>query len=69
MNTSIAAIARRRRVRRDTRELLLLSQGTPDRIVDISVRRLGLGTNGRSAEVYAAAMAALHPHLAKGGRL
>lgn len=68
MKGTIEALARRPRVKRDTCELRLLSQGNAERITDISIRRLGVGTNGRSAEVYAACMAALHPELVQRGK-
>jgi hypothetical protein len=60
MNSSISGVARRPRVKRDARELRLLSQGNPERITDISVRRLGVGGTGKPEEIEAAARRAFH---------
>lgn len=57
---TLETIARRPRVRRDTRELIILSQGNPDRAIDIAVRRLGVGGTGRPEEIEAAARRAFH---------
>lgn len=65
MNATLEGIARRPRVRRDAQELIRLSGGDPERVMDISIRRLGVGGTGKSEEIQSAAWRAFHILLEK----